>query len=114
MKATYHDPCTLGRHLGVYEEPRQIINNIPGTELVEMPRNRKDAYCCGAGCLIKMYDNNLAVKTGIERLQEAEAAGAEAVISACPACQTNMLEAARQGDIKLKIMDITELVCQVL
>lgn len=114
MKVTYHDPCTLGRHLEVYEEPRKVINNIPGVELVEMPRNRKDAYCCGAGCLVKMHDNDLAVKTGIERLQEAKATGAEAVISSCPACQTNMLEAARQGGFKLKIMDITELVCEVI
>jgi glycolate oxidase len=114
MKVTYHDPCTLGRHLGVYEEPRQVIADIPGVELVEMDRNRKDSYCCGAGCLVKMHDNDLALKTGVERLQEAENSGAEAVVSACPACQTNMLEAARQSGKKLKILDITELVCQVL
>lgn len=113
-KVTYHDPCTLGRHLGVYEEPREIINNIPGIELVEMPRNRNDGYCCGAGCLIKMYNNDLALKIGTERLCEAEETGAEAVISACPACQTNLLEAARHSGSKLKIMDITELVGQVL
>ncbi|MBU1064690.1 (Fe-S)-binding protein [bacterium] len=114
MKVTYHDPCTLGRHLEIYDDPRSIIKAIPGLELVEMPRNRKDGYCCGAGCLVKMHDNDLALKTGIERLQEAEATGAEAVISACPACQTNLLDAARQSGIQMKVMDITELLSQVL
>jgi Fe-S oxidoreductase len=114
MKVTYHDPCTLGRQLDIYEDPRQVINAIPGIELVEMDRNRKDGYCCGAGCLVKMHDNDLAVKTGTERLHEANATGAEAIISACPACQTNLMEAALQSSIKLKVMDITELVCQLI
>jgi len=61
-----------------------------------------------------MHDDDLALKTGIERLQEAEATGAKAVISACPACQTNLLDAARRSGIQLKILDITELLSQVL
>ena len=67
-----------------------------------------------AGCLVKMHDDDLALKTGIERLQEAETTGAEAVISACPACQTNLLDAARQSGIQLKILYVTELLSQVL
>jgi Fe-S oxidoreductase len=78
LKVTYHDPCHLGRHLhddGVYEPPREVLKSIPGIELVEMERNRENAWCCGAGGGVSQANTELALWTANERLKEARATG---------------------------------------
>ncbi len=81
---TYQDPCRLGRHLGVYEEPRRVISAIPGVELKEMPANRGNAVCCGTSCWTACDRDSRRVQQ--KRLQSAGSAGADVLITACPKC----------------------------
>ncbi|RJX35502.1 MAG: FAD-binding protein [Desulfarculus sp.] len=117
-RVIYHDPCDLGRHLGVYEPPRQVIKALPGVELVEFPQNRSLAKCCGGGGGVKAFDNALGGDIALERIKAAIAQGAEAVVSACPSCKNSLNQAAaraRKEKIgKIKVLDITELVASRL
>jgi heterodisulfide reductase subunit D len=83
---TYHDPCHLGRASGVYDEPRRIMEAIPGLELVEMPRNREYSRCCGAGGGLKAGYPDIQNKMAQERVREAMDTGAEELVSCCPFC----------------------------
>jgi len=84
-KVVYHDPCRLGRHMGVYEPPRKVIASIPGTEMVEMGRNRENAVCCGVNSWLSC--NKYSKEVQIDRLTEAKATGADLLVTACPKCQ---------------------------
>jgi len=114
LKVIYHDPCDLGRHLGVYEPPRNVINAIPGVELVEFAQNRALAKCCGGGGGVKAFDNELGGDVAFERVKQALASGADSLVSACPSCKNSLNQAAararREGLGKIKVLDITELV----
>ena len=83
---TYHDPCHLGRASGVYDEPRRIMEAIPGLELVEMPRNREYSRCCGAGGGLKAGYPDIQNKMAQERVREALETGAQELVSCCPFC----------------------------
>jgi glycolate oxidase len=114
MKVAYHDPCDLGRHLGVYEPPRNVIKALPGVELMEFAQNRALAKCCGGGGGVKAFDNPLAGDIALNRIKAAIAMGADAVVSACPSCKNSLNQAAaraRKEKIgKIKVLDLTELV----
>jgi heterodisulfide reductase subunit D len=110
---TYHDPCHLGRHSGVFEEPRNILKAIPGVKFVEMKRNRMNSRCCGAGGGYKSAYNNFAVNIAAERIRDAEEVGAEIIATACPFCVLNLKAGAKQIGSKIKVMDITEILLQV-
>jgi heterodisulfide reductase subunit D len=112
-KATYHDPCHLGRHVGIYDEPRAIIDAIPGLELTEMGRNREFAYCCGAGGGVKSAFPEWALKTGKERVTEAMETGAEVLITTCPFCERNLRDAVDDMGVDLEITDLVELVAKL-
>jgi len=89
-KITVHDPCMLGRYTGVYEEPRELLKMIPGIELVEMERNREEAWCCGAGGSQVLCNPEWSSETASSRLEEAIDAGAkELVVPSCPTCMMN-------------------------
>lgn len=107
MKVTYHDPCHLGRYTGVYDAPRNILEAIPGIELSEMPRNRQNAFCCGAGAGVKTAYPEFARWTAGERIREARSTGAKAVVTACPFCEQNLMDAAGNS---IEVTDILELV----
>ncbi len=112
MKVTYHDPCHLGRHLsqaGVYEPPRNILRSIPGIELVEMERTRENAWCCGAGAGVSQANPELALWTANERLKEAKATGATALVTSCPWCERNFKDAARECGQQIQIYDVAEI-----
>jgi len=116
-KVTYHDPCYLGRYNRIFDEPREVISAIPGVELVEMAHNRADSLCCGGGGG-RMWQEDLdaEVKMSQIRIREAEASGAEIVVTACPLCLI-MLEDARKTtglEDTLRIMDLNELVVLAL
>lgn len=116
-KVTYHDPCYLGRYNRIFDEPREVINAIPGIELVEMAHNRTDSLCCGGGGG-RMWQEDLdaEVKMSEIRIREAEAVGAEVVVTACPLCLI-MLEDARKTtglEDTLQIMDLNELVVSAM
>ncbi len=112
-KVTYHDPCHLGRHSKVFEEPRNILKKIKGIDFVEMERNRENSRCCGAGGGYKSAFNDFAVNIAAERIRDAEAVGAEIIATACPFCVLNLRAGAKKIGSKVKVMDITEILVQV-
>ena len=107
---TYHDPCTLGRGLGVYDAPRAIIEAMPGMRLQEMPRHGRDSYCCGAGSFVRYDFSGLTDRTGDERLREAEATGAQVLLTACPACVTQFQQVRGRLGASLQVLDLVSLV----
>jgi heterodisulfide reductase subunit D len=112
VKVTYHDPCHLGRELGIYQSPRDLLNKIPGVKLVEIETNRETAMCCGAGGGLKSYDNELAKKIGADRVKNAELTGAEILSTACPFCELNLESGRKENKSKIKVIDILELLAE--
>jgi Fe-S oxidoreductase len=118
-RVTYHDPCTLGRYNGVYEEPRQVIASL-GCELVEMPRNRDNSFCCGAGggrIWMKELKSEEAQRPSENRIDEAVGLSAiDYFVVACPKNETMYEDAIKtsghQGEIELR--ELSELVLEAL
>jgi heterodisulfide reductase subunit D len=111
---TYHDPCHLGRHSGVFEEPRKIIKNLPGLEFREMGKIGKYSRCCGAGGGVKSGFADLAIAIATSRIEEAISTGADTLLSACPFCRVNLIDAINIGKKDIKMKDITEVVSEAL
>ena len=86
LKVTYHDACFLGRHNRVYEPPRELVGSLPNVELVEMPRNRDRAMCCGAGGAHAWFEETRGTRIADARIVEAASTGADVVATACPFC----------------------------
>jgi len=107
---TYHDPCDLGRKSGVYDAPREVLARIPGLEFREMSACRENALCCGGGGDVEIADPNVTMGVAAERLTQVEATGAKYVLSACQQCKRTLQEGARQSKIRVRAMDLTELV----
>ena len=114
IRATYHDPCHLGRHGMVYEEPRNILKHISNLEFVEMVPNRQFSICCGAGGGLKLLEGNLAVKIASEKLRKIMNMEVDALVSACPFCKYNFVDAVNRQRIGVKIYDVVELVAKVV
>ncbi|MCS3922958.1 (Fe-S)-binding protein [Methanosalsum natronophilum] len=89
-KVTYHDPCHLGRHIGVFEAPRKVLSDIPGIELVEMNEVKDKQRCCGAGGGVKAGLPDLALSVGTARVKDALEVNADILSSACPFCKRNL------------------------
>jgi Fe-S oxidoreductase len=111
-----HDPPKKFRRgaNGVYDIPRDILQNIPGLKLSEMPRIRDYGWCCGAGGGVKEAFPDFAVWTGAERIREAQSVNAEAIVSACPSCTQNFRDVVSETEQKMKVLDIIELVHESL
>lgn len=141
LHLTYHDPCLLGRqsepyvpwqgeiksfglheppktwrrgHDGVYDAPREVLRAIPGVTLTEMARHEENALCCGAGGGVAAANPELARWTANERLDEADATGAAAIVSCCPQCRGNFTAVLPQRDRVLDVFDLTNLVARAL
>ncbi len=110
----YHDPCTLGRGLGVYEAPRQAIDAVPGAKRVELRRTREASFCCGSGALVRFGYEPMSVENEEARWAEAAATGADLVTSACPACQIALLDAKRRARSSIDVQDVVEWVASAL
>jgi Fe-S oxidoreductase len=102
-KVTYHDSCRLGRHMGVYDAPRSVINNISDIELLEMERNKENAQCCGVSSWLTC--GKLAKQIQLDRLKEAKSIGADWLITSCPKCQIH-LQCAMEGELPIKRSEI--------
>jgi Fe-S oxidoreductase len=102
-------PRYIGAY-GIYEQPRNILKAIPGLKMVEMERTREAAWCCGAGGGVKEAFPEFSKATALERIQEAESTGAEALVTACPWCEKNFMDANNGEKKKLEVFDILELV----
>jgi heterodisulfide reductase subunit D len=111
---TYHDPCDLGRTSGIYDPPRQVIEAIPGIEFTEMAEIREESLCCGGGGDAEMADPDLTAAVGKRRIEQAQETGAQVVVSACQQCSRTLAEAARRNKIRVRPMDIAELVWQAI
>ena len=114
VKAVYHDPCRLGRREGVFDEPREVLSAIPGLELLEFERARKNALCCGGGGGVFFWEPEFAMWVTKERLFEAEHSGAEAIVTACPICVRMFEDAIKETKSKLKVYDLAEILDQSL
>jgi Fe-S oxidoreductase len=143
VRVTYHDPCHLGRlgepyihwegreipgHIrifdpprefrrgtyGIYEPPRDVLKSIPGLKFVEMDRIKEYAWCCGAGGGVKETNPEFARWTAGERIREAEATGAEALVTACPGCEQSFNNTIKENGSSLKVYDVVELLEQAV
>lgn len=109
MRVTYHDPCDLGRKSDVYDAPRRIIEAIPGLQFVEMEDHGENAVCCGGGGNLETLDPELSSAVAGLRLQQAQAVGAEVIVSACQQCERTLTMAARREKKRIKVMDVVQL-----
>ncbi len=113
---TFHDSCYLGRHNDIYEAPRQVLGAVDGVNLVEMPRNRREGFCCGAGGGRMFMEEDLGTRINHNRIDEAAETGAAEVCSACPFCLTMLGDAIKETDRSesLKARDIAEVMLENL
>jgi Fe-S oxidoreductase len=141
LNATYHDPCHLGRmgepyihwsgkqvsgHIrlfdpprefrrgtnGVYEAPRSVLKSLPGLKLTEMERTREYAWCCGAGGGVHENNPGFAEWTAAERLREAVSTGANAIVTACPGCETLFNSCIAGNNSNLQVYDVVDLLAE--
>jgi len=115
-KVTYHDPCYLGRHNGIYDEPREVLRKLPGLEIREMADSLANSLCCGGGGGRIWAETPKAERFANLRLAQAKEVGAEVLVTSCPYCITNFEDsrlALEDGGV-LEIKDLTELVRESL
>jgi Fe-S oxidoreductase len=112
----YHDPCYLGRHNQVYDDPRDVLDAIPGLRRVEMSRCRDRSFCCGGGGLMLFYEPQEEQRMGVKRVQMAAEAGATVIVTACPFCMVNIEDAIKVSGLEgeMTAIDLAELVDQQL
>ncbi len=110
---TFHDPCYLGRHNGIYDTPRKIMRAIPGMRMVEMDRSKARSFCCGGGGLYFWHEvATEKERMAVKRVNMAHEAGANVIVTACPFCLINLEEAikANRNTDQMKVIDLIELV----
>ncbi len=108
----YHDPCYLGRHNGIYEDPRDVLDSIPGLRRVEMKACRDRSFCCGGGGLALFYEPREEERMGVRRVRMAAEAGANVLVTACPFCMVNVQDAIKVAGLEgqMSAIDLAELV----
>jgi Fe-S oxidoreductase len=115
-KITYHDPCYLGRHNGIYDEPREVLKKVPGLKLVEMAEAREDSLCCGGGGGGIWMDRPKNERFSNLRLGQAIEVGAEVLATSCPYCIVNFEDSrlTMEGGEALEVKDITEIIQEAI
>jgi Fe-S oxidoreductase len=115
-KVTYHDPCYLGRHNGIYDEPREALNKAPGLELIEMPESRVDSLCCGGGGGRIWMETPKGERFSDLRLEQAIGVGAEVLVTSCPYCIANFEDSRLTLNVteNIEVKDITEILQEVI
>jgi Fe-S oxidoreductase len=114
QKVTFHDPCYLGRHNGIYDQPRDVLTKLPGLELIEMPDTRENSLCCGGGGGRIWMETPKGERLSDLRVEQAKAAGAEVLATACPYCISNFEESRLALEGAPEIKDITEVINDAL
>lgn len=109
-RITYHDPCDLGRGMGVFEEPRMVLRSIPGAEFVELEQNRERGFCCGGGGDVEIVDRSIVEKINYHLIEEVKKTGAQIVVSACPQCKRTTKSGIKEKGEKIIQMDISEVI----
>jgi Fe-S oxidoreductase len=107
-KITYHDPCHLGRHSGVYNAPRMVLAMVPEVEFIELPRNSSEARCCGGGGGLRSAYPELSEQIARKRVDEA--GFADILVTTCPFCVNNLKVGKESNKSKVEIMDLVELI----
>jgi Fe-S oxidoreductase len=114
---TYHDPCFLGKQNGVYDEPRAILQSIPGLQFVEFDRSRERSLCCeGGGGRMWVEASSTRERLAEVRVRDALALGAGVIATACPFCLLTLEDAVKTtgAEDSIEILDIIELVAQAI
>jgi len=112
MKITYHDPCYLGRHNGIYEAPREDLQSA-GLQIIEMPRNSAKAFCCGAGGAQMWKEEEPGfMRVNAARVAEAKSTGTDTLAVGCPFCMTMLRDASKADGGSLQVRDVAELVAE--
>ena len=115
-KVTYHDPCYLGRHNGIYDEPREVLKKIPGLELIEMAESRENSLCCGMGGGRIWMETAKEERFSSLRLEQAIGVGAEVLVTSCPYCITQFEDSRltlKDSEV-IQVKDITEILQEVI
>ncbi len=110
----YHDPCYLGRHNGVYRDPRRALEAVPGVRTVEMPRHGDRALCCGAGGARMWMEERIGKRVNQERVDEAVSTGADTVGVACPYCLIMLDDGARTRGAAPQVLDVAQVVARAV
>ena len=110
---TYHDPCRLGRQMGIYDEPRELIQSVEGVSLVEMEHSGEDAMCCGVSSMMSCNENARALR--VARMEEIKSTGADTMLTSCPKCVSHFECLKFEGDERyadIKILDVVSFLAQ--
>jgi heterodisulfide reductase subunit D len=111
IKVTYHDPCELGRHCGVYDPPRNLLQTIPDLEIVEMSLNKSHSTCCGAGGGLWMFNPKLAMNIARKKIiEQILPLKVDSIVTSCPMCYMNFKYTAKQSGIDIEVFDLAELI----
>jgi Fe-S oxidoreductase len=115
-RVTYHDPCYLGRHNGIFDEPRGVLRSVPGLEFGEMAEVREDSLCCGMGGGRIWFETPQAERFSNLRLEQAIEVGAEELVTSCPYCITQLEDSrlSLEDSESIQIRDITEILQEVI
>jgi len=112
---TYHDSCYLGRHNGLIDAPRRVLDSVSSEVLQELGRNREHSFCCGAGGGLMWTEEKLGKRINHIRAQEVVDAGAKVVATSCPFCQTMLLDALKdKGQSEVQVKDVVQLVAEAM
>nr|WP_179519359.1 (Fe-S)-binding protein [Nocardioides perillae] len=112
---TYHDPCYIGRHNGVYTPPRELLQVLPGAEVKEMPRNSERSFCCGAGGARMWMEENTGERINMNRTDEAVATGADQIAVGCPFCRVmlsdglTMKQSKGEAREEVEVLDVAQM-----
>jgi Fe-S oxidoreductase len=111
---TYHDGCDAGRNSGFFEEPRKVLESLPGVTLEELPHNKNNCFCCGSGGVLRATDVDFANRISGLKAKDVEATNASQVITGCPSCVEYMHDQLPQFGVDKQVKDLAVLVAQAL
>lgn len=111
IRVTYHDPCELCRHMEICDEPRYILNSIPGLDFVELEMNKSESTCCGGGGLMRALYPRISQEIAVNKiLNEVTPLDVSAIVTACPFCKYVLEDAINFVGSSIRVMDISEIV----
>ncbi len=111
---TFHDGCDAGRNCGIYEEPRRVLENLPGVVFEELPHNKNKCFCCGSGGVLRAIDQDFALRINQLKVQDIQATNAQIVGTACPSCVDFMHEQLPQAGCTKQVKDLAVLIAQAM